>query len=646
MEFTFEVTERYDLLGVRIVADGGAFSDGEQHVLPVLSNKTFVTESVPMFVRGEETRTFSLDSLFNRDSKKATDRRLTVEFTGNPAWMAVQALPALSEPQTEDAIARATAWYANSLAAYMAASQPRIQSMFEAWKAQGGTKETLVSRLEQNPDLKNILLSETPWLAEARDESEQMARIATLFDLNTLSLRLSSSLHKLQELQDGDGAWSWYPGMPGSRYVTDYVLTLLVRLPLLTGKALDADAVAMRDKAFGFLHREVRKDYQDWLTRQPRVEVEHLSDFTLDYLYLLALSGTEVPVANRKAYRYYLSKVQNELTSASVQRKSRALVILKKVGRAQAADLAASLLEHLVREDEMGAHFAFLDAPYRWGMMPVPSHVSAMEALRVHGGCDEVLEEMKLWLLQQKKTTTWDSPVATADAVYALLCTGSNWLESRGDVRVSVGGEILETLADESSVPGLSYVRKTYGEESPVVEAKAVTVEKRDAGVAWGAVYAQYLSPMSELKQQGGDLSVDKQLYLERVAADGSKSLVPLTGEVSLSEGDMVVSRLTLRVERAMDFVQLKDERAACLEPVNALSGYRMGRVPCYEEVEDAATCFFFDSLGKGVYVLEHRQRVARSGLYEAGIATVQCAYAPEYASHSAGATLQVGEGK
>lgn len=646
VEFTFEVTERYDLLGVRIVADGGAFSDGEQHVLPVLSNKTFVTESVPMFVRGEETRTFSLDSLFNRDSKKATDRRLTVEFTGNPAWMAVQALPALSEPQTEDAIARATAWYANSLAAYMAASQPRIQSMFEAWKAQGGTKETLVSRLEQNPDLKNILLSETPWLAEARDESEQMARIATLFDLNPLSLRLSSSLHKLQELQDGDGAWSWYPGMPGSRYVTDYVLTLLVRLPLLTGKALDADAVAMRDKAFGFLHREVRKDYQDWLTRQPRVEVEHLSDFTLDYLYLLALSGTEVPVANREAYRYYLSKVQNELTSASVQRKSQALVILKKVGRAQAADLAASLLEHLVREDEMGAHFAFLDAPYRWGMMPVPSHVSAMEALRVQGGCDEVLEEMKLWLLQQKKTTTWDSPVAAADAVYALLCTGSNWLESRGDVRVSVGGETLETLADESSVPGLSYVRKTYGEESPVVEAKAVTVEKRDAGVAWGAVYAQYLSPMSELKQQGGDLSVDKQLYLERVAADGSKSLVPLTGEVSLSEGDMVVSRLTLRVERAMDFVQLKDERAACLEPVNALSGYRMGRVPYYEEVGDAATCFFFDSLGKGVYVLEHRQRVARSGLYEAGIATVQCAYAPEYASHSAGATLQVGEGK
>ena len=642
VDFAFDVTERYDLLGVRIVADGGDFSDGEQSVLPVLSNKTFVTETVAMPVRGGETRVFALDSLFNRQSETAIDRRLTVEFTGNPAWLAVQALPALSEPTAEDAISRATAWYANALAAYIASSHPRIRTMLEAWKAQDGTKETLLSRLEQNPDLKNILLEETPWLAEAQDESEQMARIATLFDVNTMSLRLASSLNKLGEMQDGDGAWGWFPGMPGSRYVTDYILTLLVRLPLLTGEALDADAAAMRDKAFAFLHREVKKDYQAWLRQTPRVEVEHLPELALDYLYLLALSGEEVPAANREAYNYYLSKVQNELTSASITRKSRAIVILAKAGKKQAADLAASLAEHLVREDEMGAHFAFLDTPYRWGMMPIPSHVAAMEALRVQGGRDELLEEMKLWLLQQKKTTTWDSPVAAADAVYALLCTGSNWLESRGDVRVTLGKETIETLSDASSVPGLSYVRRTFGEDSPVVEAKEAVVEKRDEGIAWGAVYAQYLSPMSELGQHGGELSVDKQLYLERVAADGSKSLTPLTAGAALSVGDVVVSRITLRVDRAMDFVQLKDGRAACLEPVNALSGYRAGRVSYYEEVEDAATCFFFDSLGKGVYVLEHRGRVARAGRYEAGIATLQCAYAPEYSSHSAGGTLQV----
>ena len=644
VSFAFDVTDRYDLLGVRIVADGGDFSDGEQHVLPVLSDKTFITETLAMPVRGGETRTFALDSLFNRQSESATGRRLTVEFTGNPAWLAVQALPALGEPVAEDAISRAVTWYANSLAAYVASSHPRIRTMLEAWKAQGGTEETLLSRLEQNPDVKNILLEETPWLTEAQDESQQMARLSTLFDVNTMSLRLASSLNKLGEMQDADGAWSWYPGMPGSRYVTDYILSLLVRLPLLTGEPLDAEATAMRDRAFDYLHHEVKKDYQAWMRRTPRVEEKRLSAFTLDYLYLLALAGEEVPVGNREAYNHYFSLVQNELTDGSITRKSQALVILQKAGKTrQAADFAASLREHLVQEDELGAHFAFLDTPYRWGMMPIPAHVSAMEALRLAGGNDTLLEEMKLWLLQQKKTTTWDTPVSAADAVYALLMGGRDWLADQGDVRITLGKETIETLTDASTVPGLSYVRRTYTDDNPTVRAKAVTIEKRDQGAAWGAVYAQFLSPIADLEQHGGELSVDKQLYVERIAADGRKTLEPLAQGTRLAVGDILVSRITLRLDRAMDFVQLKDQRAACLEPVNALSGYRFGAAAgYYEEVGDAATSFFFDALGKGVYVLEHRQRVARRGTYEGGIATLQCAYAPEYASHSASSTLRV----
>ena len=644
VSFAFDVTDCYDLLGVRIVADGGDFSDGEQHVLPVLSDKTFITETLAMPIRGGETRTFALDSLFNRQSESATGRRLTVEFTGNPAWLAVQALPALGEPVAEDAISRAVTWYANSLAAYVASSHPRIRTMLEAWKAQGGTKETLLSRLEQNPDVKNILLEETPWLTEAQDESQQMARLSTLFDVNTMSLRLASSLNKLGEMQDADGAWSWYPGMPGSRYVTDYILSLLVRLPLLTGEPLDAEATAMRDRAFDYLHREVKKDYQAWLRQTPRVEEKRLSAFTLDYLYLLALAGEEVPVGNREAYNHYFPLVQNELTDGSITRKSQALVILQQAGKTrQAADFAASLREHLVQEDELGAHFAFLDTPYRWGMMPIPAHVCAMEALRLAGGNDTLLEEMKLWLLQQKKTTSWDTPVSAADAVYALLMGGRDWLADQGDVRITLGKETIETLTDASTVPGLSYVRRTYTDDNPAVRAKAVTIEKRDQGAAWGAVYAQFLSPIADLKQHGGELSVDKQFYVERIAADGRKTLEPLAEGTRLAVGDILVSRITLRLDRAMDFVQLKDQRAACLEPVNALSGYRFGAgASYYEEVGDAATSFFFDALGKGVYVLEHRQRVARAGTYQSGIATLQCAYAPEYASHSSGSVFRV----
>ena len=251
---------------------------------------------------------------------------------------------------------------------------------------------------------------------------------------------------------------------------------------------------------------------------------------------------------------------------------------------------------------------------------------------------------MKLWLLKQKQTTTWDSPVAAADAVYALLCTGGDWLSNRGDVRIALGGETIETLVPGAdAVPGLSYVKRTFNEGSPAVQAAEITVEKRDDGIAWGAAYAQFLSPMSDLKQHGGGLSVEKKLYVERVAADGSKSLQQLVPGVSLRVGDKVTTRITISLDRAMDFVQLKDRRAACLEPTGQLSGYRWsGGFGYYVEVEDAATNYFFDSLGKGVYVLEHIYRVDRGGTYEAGVATMQCAYAPEYASHSTGGKLVV----
>ena len=234
VNFHFEVSDRYDLLGIRMVADGGTFSDGEQHLLPVLSNKEYITETLAMPIRGEETRTFSLDSLFNRNSRTATDRRLTVEFTGNPAWYAVQALPALSLPANDNAISWATAWYANSLAGFIANSQPRIKTVFDSWKAAGGTKETFLSQLEKNQDVKNILLSESPWVLEATTEAEQQARIATLFDINQLNNRNLSAFTKLKELQGEDGGWSWYKGMSGSRYITGYITELLVRLPLLT----------------------------------------------------------------------------------------------------------------------------------------------------------------------------------------------------------------------------------------------------------------------------------------------------------------------------------------------------------------------------------------------------------------------------
>ena len=646
LNFHFEVSDRYDLLGVRMVADGGAFSDGEQHLLPVLSNKEYITETLAMPIRGEETRTFSLDSLFNRNSRTATDRRLTVEFTGNPAWYAVQALPVLSLPVNDNAISWATAWYANSLAGFIANSQPRIKAVFDNWKAVGGTKETFLSQLEKNQDVKNILLSESPWVLEATTEAEQQARIATLFDINQLNSRNLSAFTKLKELQGEDGGWSWYKGMSGSRHITGYITELLVRLPLLTKNELPEEVAAVRQKAFGYLNRQALEEYRNIRKAEKNgARIVGNSEAAMTYLYLIALSGEKVPAENQVAYRYFLSKVAANLENGTMSSKAQSAIILKAAGRiTEANEFIASLKEHLVQTDEMGAYFAFHANPYSWGMLPVPAHVEVMEALRMAGGNDALVEEMKLWLLKQKQATSWNSPVATADAVYALLCQGTNLLESRGDVRITLGGEILETVSPaKTAVPGLGYIKETFTKGSPELKAKSVTVEKRDAGIAWGAVYAQYLSPISDVKQQGGELNVEKKLYVERVSADGSKSLQPVAEGTRLFVGDKIVARLTIRLDRAMDFVQLKDQRGACFEPIGALSGYRWNNgFGYYAEVEDAAANFFFDHLGKGVYILEHSYRIARGGTYETGLATIQCAYAPEYASHSAGGTIVI----
>ena len=644
VSFRFDVTDRYELLGVRIVADGGTFSDGEQHLLPVLSDKEYITETLAMPVRGEETRTFSLDSLFNGNSRTATDRRLTVEFTGNPAWYAVQALPVLSEPSTDNAISWATAFYANTLAGYIANSQPRIKAVFDNWRLSGGTKETFLSRLEQNQDVKNILLGESPWLLEATTEAEQQQRIATLFDVNQLNYRNMASLFKLKELQGEDGAWSWFGGMSGNRYVTGYITGLLVRLSLLTDKALPEEAAMMKAKAFDYLNKEALKEYRAIRKAEKNgTKITVLSDATMEYMYLVSLGSVKLSGEYAKAFGYFLAKLGRNLESGTMIRKAQTAVILQKAGhKTEADEFIASIKEHLVQTDEMGAHFAFHANPYTWGMMPVPAHVAVMEALREAGGNDALVEEMKLWLLKQKQTTSWDSPVATADAVYALLCQGSNLLESKGDVRITLGDKVLETFSPaKTTVPGLGYVKEVFAQGSPEVKAKSVTVEKRDAGIAWGAVYAQFLSPISDVKQQGGALNIEKKLFVERISADGQKSLQPLTEVAQLFVGDKIVSRLTVHLDRAMDFVQLKDQRGACFEPENSLSGYRWNNgVGYYAEVEDAGTNFFFDHLGKGVYVLEHSYRVARGGTYETGLATVQCAYAPEYASHSAGGTV------
>lgn len=629
VNFTFEVSDKYAVMACRMVADGDTFSDGEQRYIPVLTDKQWVTETVPLNVNGEGAHTFSLENLFNKHSKTASEQRLTVEFTAHPAWYAVQALPVVANPQNEDALSWATAYYAHSLAAYIVKENPRIKQVFDSWKAQGGTKETFMSNLQKNQELKNILLAETPWLTEATNEAEQKQRIATLFDLNTMNSQLAVSVEKLGELQNADGAWSWYKGMQGSRYVTTQVMEMLVRLNALTHQDADSRMQPMIQKGFEYLGKQAAEEYKSMKEAEKKGAVGiRPSEQVLRYLYICALDG-KAPV-DEKVNRYFIDKLSGEGKELTIYGKALGAIILQQAGKvAEARLFMQSLMEYSVVTDEMGRYFDTPKARYSWFSYKIPTEVAAMEAIQRITKDTKAIDEMKRWLLKQKQTQTWETPIATADAVYALMATGaSDLLANTGGVEITLGKEVIRTPADDA----IGYIKKTVSGD--VMNIKKVSVDKEGTGMGWGAVYAQYLESMDQIGEQGNGLSVSRQLY---------KGDEALNESAPLKVGDRITVRLTVKADRDMDFVQIKDDRAACMEPLQAVSGFRWGNgLGYYQATKDASTQFFIDQMRKGTYVIEYQVYVNRTGEYQAGIATVQSAYAPEFGGHTGGYRVMV----
>lgn len=629
VNFTFEVSDKYAVMACRMVADGDTFSDGEQRYIPVLTDKQWVTETVPLNVNGEGAHIFSLENLFNKHSKTASEQRLTVEFTAHPAWYVVQALPVVANPQNEDALSWATAYYAHSLAAFIVKENPRIKQVFDSWKAQGGTKETFMSNLQKNQELKNILLAETPWLTEATNEAEQKQRIATLFDLNTMNSQLAVSVEKLGELQNADGAWSWYKGMQGSRYVTTQVMEMLVRLNALTHQDADSRMQPMIQKGFEYLGKQAAEEYKSMKEAEKKGAVGlRPSEQVLRYLYICALDG-KAPV-DEKVNRYFIDKLSGEGKELTIYGKALGAIILQQAGKvAEARLFMQSLMEYSVVTDEMGRYFDTPKARYSWFSYKIPTEVAAMEAIQRITKDTKAIDEMKRWLLKQKQTQTWETPIATADAVYALMATGaSDLLANTGGVEITLGKEVIRTPADNA----IGYIKKTVSGD--VMNIKKVSVDKEGTGMGWGAVYAQYLESMDQIGEQGNGLSVSRQLY---------KGDEALNESAPLKVGDRITVRLTVKADRDMDFVQIKDDRAACMEPLQAVSGFRWGNgLGYYQATKDASTQFFIDQMRKGTYVIEYQVYVNRTGEYQAGIATVQSAYAPEFGGHTRGYRVMV----
>ncbi len=640
----FNVPNDRDLLGIRIIAKSERFSDGEQHALALLPNRVLTTETTRMDVRGGETKTFTMDRLLNGTSPTRQDYRLTLEFASNPAWYAVQALPVLQEPNNESAIAWFASYYGASMGAHIARAYPKVTAMVEAWKKQGGDEGTLLSNLERNQELKSVLLEETPWVLEARNETEQKEILVWLFDVNRGRYLTRTAVDRLQELQSNQGGWSWFKGFPPSVGITHYILYGFQQLKSLGAGEFTDDVRVMQGRAVDYIDAEALRRFN--MLKQNNKEwekIKTISRVDLEYLFVRSAYG-EYPRDEevREMADFYQSVLKENWTRYGLYERALISLLMSREGDAVTARVIVdSFREHATQSDELGMYWANNRAWVFMSSSAVTVHTFIMDAFREVGAETDEMDEMKRWLLKQKQTQLWESTHATMDAVYALLSTGSDWFASTGETVIRLGNQPVEKAAKEL---GTGYVKQSWSGTEIQPEMGRVTVTHYGETPAWGALYWQYFEEMDRIVKTDGALDIEKQLFVEEIDPSGVR-LVRITDERPLKVGDKVVIRLTLRSDRDLEYVHLKDTRAVCFEPVNQLSGCEwQNGILYYKTPKDASTDFYFNVLPKGTYVFEYSVHVNREGSYSNGMAVVQCMYAPEFTSRTAGERINVKE--
>lgn len=641
--WSFDVPSGLDMTALKIVAQTPLYSDGEQHLVPVLPNRMMVTESLPLNVKGGETKTFSLDKLVNNSSSSLENYRLTLEFAGSPVWYAIQALPAMQTPKSENVISWFGAYYANTLAVAIANSTPKIKQIIDVWTKQGGTAETLLSNLEKNEELKAVLLEETPWVMEAKDESEQKQRLALLFDINRNTNLNKTAMDKIASLQQTDGGWSWFKGMRSSASITQYLLYGLANLSSLASVELNSSISGMQSRALYFIDSEFKRYFNDYKKNNSKwKEAKNISTYELEYLYVRGMYGDYPLDSTEEAISFYTSIIEkNWAKDADIYKRSLMAVVLKRAGKTKAAQaIIKSLREHSTTKSDLGMYWARNNTNSFIFQSATACHTFVMEAFNELGASAKEMDNMKLWLLKQKQTQEWESTPATVNAVNILVKTGGNWLDSEGVAKINLGNK--KSFDTSKSEAGTAYIKELIEAGDITPDMGKVKVSKDDEGPAWGAIYWQYFEDMDKITSSKTGLNVEKAYYVEKTTNAG-KTLVSIDSNNKFNVGDKVIVRLTVRNDRDMEYVMLKDMRAACFEPAEQLSGYRWAQaVGYYQTTKDASTNFYFDALPKGTYVFEYPVYITSSGRYSAGITTIQCMYAPEFVSHTGGASVVV----
>jgi len=629
------VPDGLEMVGFKAVAASTEFSDGEEGVLPVLSRRILVRESIPLWISDKGQKKFEFKKLAQSSASGTLKHMgLVVQMASNPAWYAIQALPFLMEYPYECSEQVFNRLYANGLAQKIANADPKIRRIFDLWK---GTP-ALKSNLEKNEDLKSVLLQESPWVLEAKAETQAKQNVGLLFDENRMSQEIKRAFAKLEAMQLADGAWPWFPGGRGDSYITLYVVTGFGRLKHLAVEAIPQTAAV---KALGHLDRWIKEVY-DEILRVGHKDENHLSSTIALFLYgrSFYLKERPVPAASRAAVDYFLGQAARYWLQLDVRQSQAHLALaLNRFGDAATAQkIMRSMKERSRVDEELGRFWSDLELSWWWYRAPIETQAVMIEAFDEVMNDQPAVEECKIWLLKQKQTQDWKTTKATADAVYGLMQRGADLLASDAVVEVSLGGQVAKPEKVEA---GTGFYEKRFAPAEIKAEMGNVVVTKTDKGIAWGGLHWQYLEDISKITPHAQNpLRLKKDVFVQRQTKKGPV-IEPVKGPLAV--GDTLVVRIELRTDRDMEYVHMKDHRGSGLEPVNVLSQYKyQGGLIYYESTKDSATHFFINYLPKGTYVFEYPLRVVHRGAYQNGLAHIECMYAPEFNSHSESVKLLI----
>lgn len=636
---------------IKAVAKDGSFSDGEEMAIPVLTNRMLVTETMPLNMRNTTSKIFSFDKLLQSgNSSSLSQHAFTIEYTSNPAWYAVQALPYLMEYPYECAEQNFNRYYANALAAMVANSTPKIKAVFEKWRTQDTA--ALMSNLQKNEELKSALLQETPWVLQARSEAEQKRNIAILFDLVRLAKEKQSTLLKLKESQSVNGGFPWFKGGQDDRYITQYIVTGIGHLKKLKALAKEDESIIdqILDKAIPYLDARLRDDHEQLLKSKAKLTDNHLSMQAIQYLYMRSFFNDRTIAASaRTAQSYYRGQAQKYWLSQSKYLQGMiALSLQRSADEKTAKAIVESLKQNAIVSEELGMYWKeFTTGGYFWHQAPVESQALMIEAFSDISKDQKLVDDLKTWLLKQKQVQNWKTTKATSEAVYALLMNGSNWLSEEKTITIQLGNTVIKSDASNSEA-GTGYFKQSFTAQQVKPEMGNIKVQVTPAAggnttsSTWGAAYWQYWEDLDKITAAATPLQLKKKLFVEK-AGDRGPVLQELKDGETLKVGDKVKVRIELKVDRDMEYVHLKDMRAATMEPVNVISQYKwQGGLGYYESTKDASTNFFFSWLPRGSYVFEYALFVNQIGNFSNGISTIQSMYAPEFSSHSEGIRVRV----